>query len=35
MFLSLVQIAHCGQTTTYNGIKPCTQKHVPRDPVSF
>jgi len=35
MFLSLVQIFQCGQMTSYNSIKPCTEKHVPNVPVSF
>ena len=35
MFLPLVQIFQCGQMTTYNSIKPFTEKRVPNVPVSF
>jgi len=35
MFLSLIQIVQCGQITSYNSIKPCTEKHVPNVPGTF
>jgi len=35
MFLSLVQIFQRGQMTSYDSIKPCTEKHYLNVPVSF